>query len=155
MASIRCRVEQTDNSRFRTGEPGAVAFLSRDNLVDGPAGLKDQLVWLSRATLADMLRMMDEVESGEAGPRRVREAYFSTGRQHVGDTAQAADPPSEVEAREGRARAAAVEALHRFEQGHYCGHPDCVRALAVAGLSGVQPLPDCPGHVDVYENRTS
>jgi hypothetical protein len=57
---------------------------------------------------------------------------------------------TEDEMRAGRARAAAVEALSRIEDGRYCGEPSCpaeLRALAVAGLSGMQPLPECPGHI--------
>jgi hypothetical protein len=60
--------------------------------------------------------------------------------------AEASPVPTPDEAREGRARAAAVEALHRIEQRLCCYEPECLTALARAGLSGTSPLPGCSGH---------
>jgi hypothetical protein len=67
------------------------------------------------------------------------------------------DPVTTMDAQLGRARAAAVEALARFEEGRYCGERDCpasVRNLAQAALSGRQPLPECPGHESARPERT-
>jgi len=65
----------------------------------------------------------------------------------VRDAPAAAPPvPTTDEAREGRARAAAVEALHRIKVGAFCTRIECpanLRFLALAALSGVDPLPRC------------
>jgi hypothetical protein len=57
-------------------------------------------------------------------------------------------PGNAEAAREGRARALAVEALHRIEVGDYCGVYSCAgsaKSIAVDALSG-RALGLCPGH---------